>query len=475
VVCITPCTNPTSTAIAKTLFLAKTRNVGIFLPHPRSAKATAEAVRICHDAGVAAGAPVNFIQSVPEPTLDISSKIMNHPDVNLILATGGPGMVKAAYSTGHPAIGVGSGNAPILVDETADLKQACGSIVLGKTFDNGMICASEQSIVVVDAVYDELKTLLQERGVCFLYGDDKKKLEDFIIQDGRINVDIVGQSASKIAKMIGVTVPPGTVVLAAEETGIGEAYPLSHEKLSPVLGVYRASNFEEAMDVAEELTTYEGIGHTAGIYSNDKDRLEQYAIRMPAGRILANMPTSISAIGTEFNNSIDPSFTLGVGTHAGSSTNDNVGPMHLLNIKTLATRQDHIEWYRNPSDIYFNRGCLEAALEDCAKSLPDGMTLKRCLIVTDKVMGLLGYVDRIRDKLAEHGFLVSVFDDVNPDPDMATVRKGVAVCNSFQPDLMICLGGGSPMDAGKFIRVVYESPNFSVEDAAARYVRKTGM
>lgn len=470
VVCITPCTNPTATAIAKTLFMAKTRNVGIFLPHPRSAKATAEAVRICHDAGVAAGAPLNFVQCVPKPTLELSNRIMNHEDINLILATGGPGMVKAAYSTGHPAIGVGSGNAPILVDETADLKQACGSIVLGKTFDNGMICAAEQSIVVVDSVYDELKTMLEERGVHFLYGEEKTLLENFLIKNGAVNVDVVGQSAKNIAKRIGVRVPAGTVVLAAEETGVGEDYPMSHEKLSPILAVYRSANFEDAMDLSERLTRFGGVGHTAGIYSNDQDRLEQYATRMPAGRILANMPTSVAAIGTEFNSSIDPSFTLGVGTQAGSSTNDNVGPMHLLNMKTLATRQEHIEWYKNPPDIYFNTGCLEEALNDCVRPLQDGYRMNRCLIITDKVMGVLGYVDRLKDALTSRGFVTSVFDDVNPDPDMDTVRRGVLACQQFGPDLMICLGGGSPMDAGKFIRAKYECPTLSVEDAAARFL-----
>lgn len=353
VVCITPCTNPTATAIAKTLFLAKTRNAGIFLPHPRSSKATAEAVRICHDAGVAAGAPLNFVQCVPKPTLEMSSKVMNHPDVNLILATGGPGMVKAAYSTGHPAIGVGSGNAPILVDETADLQQACGSIVLGKTFDNGMICAAEQSVVVVESIWADFSAMLKARGVAFLEGEDKKALENYLIQDGRVNVDIVGQSAQTIAKAMNVKVPPGTVVLAAEETGVGEDFPLSHEKLSPVLAVYRAADFEAAMELSERLTWFGGVGHTAGIYSRDPERLQLYATKMPAGRILANMPTSVSAIGTEFNSRIDPSFTLGVGTHAGSSTNDNVGPMHLLNIKTLATRQEHMEWYKNPPAIYY--------------------------------------------------------------------------------------------------------------------------
>mmetsp|Transcript_26524 Transcript_26524/g.74220 ORF Transcript_26524/g.74220 Transcript_26524/m.74220 type:complete len:828 (+) Transcript_26524:73-2556(+) len=470
VVCITPCTNPTATAIAKSLFLAKTRNVGIFLPHPRAAKCTAEAVRMCHDAGVASGAPFGWVQCVQNPSLALSSAVMNHDDVNLILATGGPAMVKASYSTGHPAIGVGSGNAPVLVDETANIKQACGSIVLGKTFDNGMICAAEQSVVIVDSVYKELKTRLEARGVCFLEGDDKKKLETFMIRDGRVNVDIVGQAAKTIAQRIGVKVPEGTVVLAAEETNVGKEFPMSHEKLSPVLAVYRAATFDDGLEICLKLANQGGVGHTAGIYCTDQERLERYAEKMPVGRILANMPTSIAAIGTEFNNEIDPSFTLGVGTQAGSSASQNVGPMDLLNIKTLATRQDHIEWYKNPPDIYFNRGCLEEALSDCAKPLRDGKRLSRCIIVTDKVMGMLGYVDRLKDALETEGFVITVFEDVNPDPDMATVRRGVIACKQFRPDLMVCLGGGSPMDAGKFIRAIYEYPDLSLEDAAARFL-----
>eukprot|EP00525_Craspedostauros_australis_P001362 CAMPEP_0198127910 /NCGR_PEP_ID=MMETSP1442-20131203/48239_1 /TAXON_ID= /ORGANISM="Craspedostauros australis, Strain CCMP3328" /LENGTH=886 /DNA_ID=CAMNT_0043787983 /DNA_START=29 /DNA_END=2689 /DNA_ORIENTATION=+ len=470
VVCITPCTNPTATAIAKSLFIAKTRNVGIFLPHPRAAACTAAAVKVCHDAGVAAGAPFGWVQCVPKPTLALSTAVMNHDLVNLILATGGPAMVKASYSTGHPAIGVGSGNAPVLVDETANIKQACGSIVLGKTFDNGMICAAEQSVVIVDSVYDDLKTRLQARGVHFLEGNDKKKLENFMIRDGRLNAEIVGQAAKSIAKRIGVVVPDTTVVLAAEEDRVGPEFPMSHEKLSPVLAVYKAANFDEGLEVCYRLANQGGIGHTAGIYCTDQARLERYAEKMPVGRILANMPTSIAAIGTEFNNEIDPSFTLGVGTHAGSSASQNVGPMDLLNIKTLATRQDHIEWYKNPPDIYFNRGCLEEALSDCARPLRDGKRLTRCIIVTDKVMGVLGYVDRLKDALETEGFTITVFDDVNPDPDMATVRRGVKACNQFRPDLMVCLGGGSPMDAGKFIRAIYENPDLSLEDAAARFL-----
>jgi acetaldehyde dehydrogenase/alcohol dehydrogenase len=306
--------------------------------------------------------------------------------------------------------------------------------------------------------------------VYILTGEDRKKLENHILIDGRVNVSVVGQTALTIAKQIGVSVPAGTVVLAAEETGIGEDYPLSSEKLSPILTIYRASDFDHGVELCTKLTWHGGVGHTAGIYCSDTAKLEKYAAAVPAGRILANMPTSLSAIGSEFNNQIDPSFTLGVGTQAGSSTNDNVGPMHLLNITTLATRQEHIEWYRNPPDIYYNHGCLEEALNDCARVLREGIRLERCMIVTDKVMGMLGYVDRVKSALVAKGFTVSIFDDVNPDPDMETVRKGVRACEQFKPDLLVCLGGGSPMDAGKFIRTLYECPELSLEDAAARFL-----
>ncbi|KAL1508083.1 hypothetical protein AB1Y20_007693 [Prymnesium parvum] len=473
VCCITPVTNPTATAIAKTLFLAKTRNVGVFLPHPRAMKATALAVRILHDAGVAAGAPQNFVQCItPQPDgKALAQKVMTHPSTNILLATGGPAMVKASYSTGHPAIGVGPGNAPVLVDETADLKEAVGSIVLGKSFDNGMICASEQSVVCVDAVYAEFKKGLEQRGVFFVEGADKTKLEKILIVDGRVNPDIVGQSALKIAQMIGVSVPKTTVVLAAEETGVGEEFPMSHEKLSPVLALYKADDFASAKTLCRALIQYEGIGHTAGIYSRVPARIEEYAALIPAGRILVNVPTSLGAIGSAFNFNIAPSFTLATGTQAGSSLSTNVTPEHLLNIKLIATRQDHIEWFHNPPRIFFNRNCLDDGLQECG--VIDAATGKRCnraLIVSDKVINQLGHVRRVQDNLEKQGFSVSVFDDVNPDPDMATVRRGVAACRAFKPDLMICIGGGSPMDAGKFIRASYEHPELQLEDAAARFV-----
>mmetsp|Transcript_21414 Transcript_21414/g.33813 ORF Transcript_21414/g.33813 Transcript_21414/m.33813 type:complete len:901 (-) Transcript_21414:166-2868(-) len=472
VCCIAPTTNPTSTAIAKSLFCAKTRNAAIFLPHPRAARCTAEAVKICHDAGVAAGAPEGFLQCIQphDVSRECSHLVMTHDNVNVILATGGPGMVKASYSVGKPAIGVGSGNAPILVDETADLEMACGSIVLGKTFDNGMICAAEQSVVAVDAIYDKFKAMLEARGVCFLEGKDKQKLGNYLIQNGRVNPDIVGQSAQTIADRIGVKVPRNTVVLAGEASEIGPSEPLSHEKLSPVLGLYRTRDFADGMAIAKELTEFDGIGHTAGIYSKMPERVNQFALAVPAGRILHNMPTSLGAIGTAFNFNVDPSFTLGVGTKAGSSVSTNVGPLNLVNIKTVATRQEHTEWFQNPPKIYFNRNCLEDALRDASNVYANGSRDKRCLIITDHTMVGLGQATRVGDILKAQGFSVEVFDEVKPDPDMKTVHAGVKACESFKPDMIVCLGGGSPMDAGKFIRVVYEHPELHVEDAASRFI-----
>eukprot|EP01025_Chloroclados_australasicus_P065676 TRINITY_DN8946_c0_g1_i8.p1 TRINITY_DN8946_c0_g1~~TRINITY_DN8946_c0_g1_i8.p1 ORF type:complete len:932 (-),score=99.40 TRINITY_DN8946_c0_g1_i8:972-3767(-) len=470
VCCITPVTNPTSTAIAKSLFCAKTRNAAIFLPHPRAADCTRQAVEICHQAGVKAGAPVGFLQCVDEVSRDISDYVMKHDDINLILATGGPGMVKASYSAGHPAIGVGSGNAPVLIDETANLEEAVGSVVLGKTFDNGMICAAEQSLVVIDPVYDKVKQLLVRRGVHFVTGEDREKLSKFMMIDGRLNASIVGQSAQRLADMIGIQVPPNTVVLAAEASEVGPQEPLSHEKLSPIIALYRAPDYKTGVQLARKLAEYDGIGHTAGIYTKDESRMEDFAMKMPVGRALTNMPTSLSAIGTAFNFNMDPSFTLGVGTQAGSSISTNVGPENLLNIKTLAKRQQHTEWFKNPPQIYFNRNCLEDALRDTSKHYADGSRDKKAIIITDKVMGKLGYVDRVTRTLKEQGFTCQIFNDVNPDPDIATVRRGVQACEAFKPDLMICLGGGSPMDAGKFIRVCYEHPQVSLEDAAARFI-----
>jgi acetaldehyde dehydrogenase/alcohol dehydrogenase len=394
----------------------------------------------------------------------------------MILSTGGPGVVKASYESGKPAIGVGSGNAPVLVDELADLKMACGSIVLGKTFDNGVICAAEQSAVVVDAVYDEFRKLLEARGVLFVAGEDRDRLAAFLHKNGSINPDIVGQTALEISKRAGLKgqIPKGTVVLATEEKEIGPENPMSAEKLSPVLSLFRAKDFEDGVFLAECLALHGGVGHTAGMYTGEgpeaEARKHTFAQRIPVGRVIVNAPTSLTAVGTAFNFAVDPSFTLGVGTHAGSSVSTSLTPSHLLNTMVVVERQEHMEWFNLPSRIFFNRGCLEEAVQSCAQSDEYGERTTRALIVTDMGMVLCGHVDRLSDVLKKLGYAVDVFSDVLPDPDMVCVRKGIKVCESFRPDIMFCLGGGSPIDAGKFIRVQYEHPELTVDHASTRFI-----
>ena len=477
---LTPVTNPTSTAISKALMSCKTRNAIIVLPHPRASKATAEAIRIIREAGEKAGAPKGWAQCIENPSMDDSHAVMVSDAVKLILSTGGPGVVKASYGSGKPAIGVGSGNAPVLVDETANIEVACGSIILGKTFDNGVICAAEQSAVVVQDVYDELKTLLEARGVFFVYGEDREKLGKFMRKGTSINPQIVGQTAVEIARRAGIDLaklPPGTIVLGSEESSndIGEEFPFSHEKLCPVLSIFKAENFEDGVEISRRLALNGGVGHTAGMYTSSDPvhaakREKAFVDRVPVGRVIVNSPTSLTAIGSAFNFQIDPSFTLGVGTQAGSSVSGNLGPMHLVNTVTVAERQDHIEWFNLPHRVFFNRGCLEEGLRECAKAYATGERDHKVLVVSDKVCQKLGYIDRVSSKLRELGFEVEVFNDVNADPNMECIRKGVAVCERFRPDLMIALGGGSPLDAGKFIRVQYEHPELTVEDAAVRFI-----
>lgn len=475
---LTPVTNPTSTAIAKCLIMAKTRNAGVFLPHPRASKATAEAVRICCEAGEKAGAPKGWVRCIEQPTMEESNAIMRSNEIRLILSTGGPGVVKASYTSGKPAIGVGAGNAPVLVDETANLPLACGSIIMGKTFDNGMICAAEQSAVVVKDVYQEFKKLLEDRGVHFLEGKDREHLANYMRKDGRINPDIVGQSALDIAEKAGIqNVPKDTLVLATEEdrNAIGEEYPMSHEKLSPVLSLFQAENFEDGVDLCAKLTKNGGVGHTAGLYTSKNstlasEREKLFVQSVPVSRVLVNSPTSLTAIGTSFNFDVDPSFTLGVGTMAGSSVSQNVGPSHLINIVTVAERQDHIEWFNLPQRVFFNRGCLEEALRECGKAYSTGERDERVIIISGKTNKKLGYVDRVSRCLRGQGFEVETFTDVHADPDMECIRKGVEACTRFNPDLMICLGGGSPLDAGKFIRAQYEHPELTLEQAASRFI-----
>lgn len=472
--------NPTSTVIAKALMMAKTRNAGIFLPHPRASRASSETVRICQEAGEKAGAPKGWLQVIEHPSMEESNSVMKSDEVRLILSTGGPGIVKASYSSGKPAIGVGSGNAPVLVDETADLSLAVGGIVSGKTFDNGMICAAEQSAVVVDAVYDEFKQKFIDRGVHFVYGEDREKLGKVMRKDGRINPDVVGQTAMEIATLAGIdiaTIPENTIILATEEEkhAIGPNYEFSHEKLAPIISMYRADDFDEALDLCNKLVNNGGIGHTAGLYTNTdskvgKERESAFVKSVPVGRVLINSPTSLAAIGSAFNFEIDPSFSIGVGTLAGSSVSNNVGPLHLINLINVAERQEHIEWFNLPGRIFFNRGCLEEGLRECGKTYANGERDQRVMIVSGRVNKKLGYVDRVANNLKSQGFVVDEFLDTHADPDMECIRKGVEACERFKPDLMIALGGGSPIDAAKMIRLSYEHPELTLTEAASRFI-----
>lgn len=463
---ILPTTNPTSTVVTKALFSLKTRNGMIFLPHPRSSQCTAAAVKICLDEAVAAGAPAGILQAIEHPNRDISNYVMHHPDIRLLLATGGPAMVKACYESGKPSLGVGAGNASVIIDETANLEEAVGSIILSKTFDNGVICASEQSIVLLDEVYDRGVKLFKQRGVTFLYGDDLQKLRDYLIIHGSINPNVVGQSAMTIASNAGIKVPPGTLVLAGEVSDIGPSEPMSYEKLSPILSFYRAKDFSDALDIGKRIVEFGGLGHSAVMYSRKQDRLDLFALTMPAFHLMANMPSAFGAIGTAFNFNVDPSFTLGVGSIGGSSLSGPLSPMNLLDIKTLADKEEHIQWFKIPPKIYYNRNCLEDALND----LSEEKTLKRALVVTDRPMVEMGYAARLTRALEDRGYTTHVFSGIAPDPDMDCVRRGVQECESFKPDMMICLGGGSPMDAGKFIRVQYEHPGINIDDLAARFI-----
>jgi acetaldehyde dehydrogenase / alcohol dehydrogenase len=342
---------------------------------------------------------------------------------------------------------------------------------LSKTFDNGMICASEQSAVILDSVYDKCRAEFVKRGMCILQGEDKEKLRGFMLENGHVNTQIIGQTAMTIASRIGVTVPKGTVVLGAEISEVGPQEPLSYEKLSPILTLYRAKDFEEALDLTKRIVSFGGLGHTSAIYTHTQERLDAFARTVPAFHLFANMPTSFGAIGTSYNFHVDPSLTLGVGSIGGSSISGSLTPFHLLDIKTVAEKQEHMEWYMNPPAIYFNRNCMEEALNDLATAKGGkGERLHRALIVTDTKMVEMGFVARLQTALEQRGFICSVFDAVAPDPDMHCIREGVSACQSFKPDTMVCLGGGSPMDAGKFIRVLYEHPDLHIDDLSARFV-----
>ncbi len=462
---IIPTTNPTATAIFKTLLSLKTRNGIILSPHPRAKKCTVEAAKVVRDAAIAAGAPENIIAWIEEPTLEISQALMQHPDIKLILATGGPGMVKAAYSSGHPSLGVGAGNTPAVIESSADIKMAVSSIMLSKTFDNGMICASEQSVIVENSIYDEFRQEFELRGAYFTSGEETQKLSNILLKDGRINAEIVGQPVTKIAELAGFSLKPDSKVLIAEIERIGVDEPLSNEKLSPILAMYRAENFEDATDKAAQLVEFGGKGHTSVIYISPekKDRIEYFEGRMDTARVLVNTPSSVGAIGDLYNFRLDPSLTLGCGSWGGNSISGNVGVQHLLNVKTITERRENMLWFRVPPKVYFKYGCLPVALGDLSEK-------HRAFIITDKPLYELGITKKIENVLEQMGIKYDIFYDVEPDPCLATVNRGLALMNKFNPDVIISVGGGSPMDAAKVMWLMYEHPDVEFEGIATRFM-----
>ena len=462
---IVPTTNPTSTAIFKSLICLKTRNGIVFSPHPRAKKSTIAAAKVVLDAAVQAGAPKDIIGWIDEPSIELSSALMEHQKIQGILATGGPGMVKAAYSSGKPALGVGSGNTPAIIDETAKIKLAVSSILMSKTFDNGMICASEQSVIVVKDVYEEVKKEFVYRGAYLLNKKEMEALGKIILTDKGVNAAIVGQPAYKIAELAGFKVPHDAKILLAEQTSYDIKNPYAHEKLSPILAMYKAEDFEKATDIALALINLGGLGHTSVLYTDERvqDRIEFYANKMPTGRILINSPASQGGIGDLYNFRLEPSLTLGCGSWGGNSVSENVGVKHLLNYKTVAERRENMLWFKVPPKIYFKRGSTELALREYEGK-------KRAFIITDRFLFDSGAVRTITDTFEEMDIDYQIFFDVKPDPTLSTAKQALTMVNTYQPDLIVALGGGSPMDVGKIIWLMYEQPDTNFEDISMRFM-----
>ena len=463
---VIPTTNPTSTAIFKTLLALKTRNGIIISPHPRAKKSTIEAAKVVYEAAVKAGAPENIIGWIDVPSLEMTNQIMKESDC--ILATGGPGMVQAAYSSGKPAIGVGAGNTPVIIDSTANILEAVNSIIHSKTFDNGMICASEQSVTVLEDVYEAVKKEFTYRGCYFLKSNEIDKVRNTIIINGALNAKIVGQSAYKIAQLAGVKVPEKTKILIGEVTSVSRDEQFSHEKLSPVLAMYKAKDFNEALKLAGQLVFDGGPGHTSSIYINVNEtaKLDQFEAVMKTCRILINTPASQGGIGDIYNFKLTPSLTLGCGSWSGNSVSHNVGALDLLNVKTVAARRENMLWLRTPNKIYFKRGCMPVALDELGSVLHK----KRAFIVTDSFLFQNGYTKPIEDKLEEMGIAHTVFSDVAPDPTLGCAKAGAKAMAAYKPDVIIALGGGSAMDAGKIMWVMYEHPEVVFEDMAMDFM-----
>ena len=467
VAAVIPTTNPTSTAIFKTLICLKTRNGIIISPHPRAKKSTIAAAKVVLDAAVAAGAPKGIIAWIDVPSLDLTNEVMRSADI--ILATGGPGMVKAAYSSGKPALGVGAGNTPAIIDTTADIKLAVASIVHSKTFDNGMICASEQSVIVLDKIYDKVKKEFASLGCYFLNPEETEKVRKTILINGALNAKIVGQKAATIAELAGVKVDPKTKVLIGEVESVEIEEEFAHEKLSPVLAMYKAKNFEDALAKAEKLVADGGYGHTSSLYCNavtEREKINEFGNRMKTCRILVNTPSSHGGIGDLYNFKLLPSLTLGCGSWGGNSVSENVGVKHLINIKTVAERRENMLWMRLPEKVYFKKGCMPVALDE----LGTIMGKKKAFIVTDSFLYHNGNTKAITDKLDQMGISHTVFFNVAPDPTLACAKEGAELMKQFEPDVIIALGGGSAMDAGKIMWVLYEHPDVDFLDMAMRFM-----
>ena len=461
---VIPTTNPTSTTAFKTLLALKTRNGIIFSPHPRAKGCTIYTAKLALEAAVKAGAPENIIGWIDEPSVDLSKELMAEAD--LILATGGPGMVKAAYSSGKPAIGVGAGNTPVVVDETADVKMTVNYTLMSKTCDNGVICASEQAIIVDEKIYDEVRKEFDLRGAYILKKTELDKVRNTIFIDGALNSKIVGQSAYTIAKMAGVEVPETAKVLIGEVTSVAHDEPFAHEKLSPVLAMYKAKNYDDALDKAAKLVDLGGLGHTSLLYVNlaEREKIDRFGKRMKTGRTLVNMPSSLGAIGDVFNFKLEPSLTLGCGSWGGNSVSENVGVKHSINIKTVAERRENMLWFRVPEKIYFKFGSLPVALEELKGSK------KRAFIVTDSALAKLGFTNHITKVLDELNIDYRIFSDVVEDPTLSSAQKGAQAMLDYNPDVIIALGGGSAMDAAKIMWVLYEHPEVKFHDLSMRFM-----
>ena len=464
---VVPTTNPTSTAIFKALIALKTRNGIIFSPHPRAKGCTIEAAKIVYEAAVKAGAPDNIVGWIDQPTVPLSAQLMGEAD--LILATGGPGMVKSAYSSGKPAVGVGAGNTPAIVDDSADIVLAASSILHSKTFDNGMICASEQSVIVLKGVYDKFKKEIKARGAYFLNAEETDKVRKTILINGALNAKIVGQKAHTIAEMAGVKVPKATKVLIGEVESVELEEEFAHEKLSPVLAMYKAEDFDDAVAKAEKLIADGGYGHTSSLYINQltqTEKMDKWETAMKTCRMLINTPSSQGGIGDLYNFKLLPSLTLGCGSWGGNSVSENVGVKHLLNIKTVAERRENMLWFRAPQKVYFKKGCLPVALSE----LSAVYNKKKAFVVTDSFLYNNGYTKAITDKLDEMGITHSTFFNVAPDPTLACAKEGAEAMRAFNPDVIIAVGGGSAMDAGKIMWVLYEHPEVNFLDLAMRFI-----